>query len=198
MIAQLTGTVVEMGGNWLVISVGGVGFTVWAPPQTVMAAREGSEIKVHTSLVVREDSLTLYGFQTAAEREAFGLLLSVSGVGPKLALAVVSVMSPDELATAVAGEQIAALTQVPGIGPKSAQRLILDLKDKAPTLASASSAVPHAAGEPWRAQLREGLVGLGWSTKEAEAACEKVASQAAQGDSLAVLMRSALQHLAKK
>ncbi len=198
MIAQLSGTVLTLGGNWLVVSVGGVGFTVWCPPQTVMGARIGSDLTIHTSLVVREDSLTLYGFAASTERDSFELLLSVSGVGPKLALAVVSVMSPEELAAAVSHEQVTALTRVPGIGPKGAQRLILELKDKVSALAvEPSTAVPDTS-EPWRGQVRDGLIGLGWSAKEAEAVCEKIAPQAEEGATLAVLMRTALQQLAKR
>ncbi|WP_028708551.1 Holliday junction branch migration protein RuvA [Propionicicella superfundia] len=200
MISQLAGTVVDLGVNWLVVSVGGLGLKAWCPPQTVMATRRGSETVLETSLIVRQDALTLYGFAAVAERDAFELLLSVSGVGPKLALAVISVMNADELAVAVTGGDTGALTKVPGIGPKAAQRLMLELKDKVPSLLAAGGAAQPAgaADELWREQVRDGLVGLGWSVKEAEAACEAVAADAAEGASLAVLMRAALQRLAKK
>jgi Holliday junction DNA helicase RuvA len=200
MISQLTGTVVDLGGNWVVVSAGGVGFKAWCPPQSVMPVRRGEQTSLETSLVVREDSLTLYGFETTAERDAFELLLSVSGVGPKLALAVVSVMSAAELAAAVTGDQVAALTKVPGIGPKGAQRLILELKDKVTFLLAEIDDVPAvaSASEEWREQVRDGLVGLGWSVKEADSACDAVATDADEGASLAMLMRAALQRLAKK
>lgn len=198
MIAHLSGSVSALGGNWLVVTVGGVGFMVWCPPQTVMCARIGEPVTVHTSLVVRKDSLTLFGFASPVEREEFDLLLSVSGVGPKLALAVVSVMGPADLAQAVGEGQISALKKVPGIGPKGAQRLILELKDKVVSLSGDSPVTAPAAAEPWQAQVRDGLVGLGWSVKEAERACETIAPQVSEGASLAVLMRSALQLLAKK
>lgn len=200
MISQLVGTVVDLGGNWVVVSAGGVGLKAWCPPQTVMPVRRGERTSLETSLIVREDSLTLYGFETTAERDAFELLLSVSGVGPKLALAVVSVMSAAELAAAVASDQVAALTKVPGIGPKGAQRLILELKDKVAFLMAEADVVPIETppAEAWRDQVRDGLVGLGWSFKESEAACEAVAADAAEGASLATLMRAALQRLAKK
>lgn len=198
MISQLVGTVVDVGGNWAVVSLGGLGLKVWCPPHTVMGVGRGDPVTMETSLVVREDALTLYGFATVGERDTFELLLSVAGVGPKLALAIVSVLPPDDLAAALASGNVSALTRVPGIGAKSAQRLILELKGKVTLLASVS---PASASEPqlWRDQVREGLVGLGWSTKDAEAACDAVSGLASsEGASVAELMRAALQTLAKK
>lgn len=199
MISQLHGTVVQLGGNWAVVSVGGMGLKAWCPPQTAMALRHDAEATLHTSLIVREDALTLYGFSETGERDLFEILLSVSGVGPKLALAVVSVMNPADVAAAVAAGDVPAFTKVPGIGPKVAQRLLLELKDKVPAVAAAApSAAAPGAPAGWRAQVRDGLMGLGWSQKEAEAACDQVAGAADDPSAtIAQLMRAALQRLAK-
>jgi Holliday junction DNA helicase RuvA len=198
MISQLTGTVVGLGGNWAIVSVGGWGLKVWCSPQTAIGLRHDAQTTLQTSFIVREDAMTLYGFSDAGERDLFEILLSVSGVGPKLALAVVSVMTPPEVSTAVAAGDVKALTKVPGIGPKVAQRLLLELKDKVPAIAVATAA-PAAAPPAWREQVRDGLMGLGWSQKEAENACDQVAEQADDSTAtIAQLMRAALQRLAKK
>ena len=164
-------------------------------PATASAQRHGAQTTLATSLVVREDSLTLYGFASGDERDCFELVQTASGIGPRLALAVVSTLGPDDLRAAVASGNVAALTRVPGIGAKSAQRLILELKDKIGQLAVAATAEAGPSG--WRDQVRSGLEGLGWSARDAEAACDRVADLAETEPSVAVLMRAALRTLAK-
>lgn len=195
MIAQLRGMVAAVGPTWVVVDVGGFGLRALCTPATASSQRIGSETTLATSLVVREDSLTLYGFAGTDERDCFELVQTASGIGPKIALSVVSVLGPDELRTAVASGNVAALTRVPGIGAKGAQRLILELKDKIGQFAVASLTGTGESG--WREQVKSGLEGLGWSSRDAEAACEQVASLAETETSVAVLMRAALRTLAK-
>lgn len=201
MIAHLAGTVSAIGATWCVIDVGGLGVRCLCPPATAATLRRGQAATLATSLVVREDSLTLYGFATDDEREAFELVQSASGIGPKIAQAVVSVMTPDELRAAIASDNLVALTKVPGIGRKGAQRMVLELKDKVAALGTGGDAEPTPGGsEPlWREQVRSGLEGLGWSTRDAEAACERVAPLADDDPPLGVaaLMKAALRSLAK-
>ena len=202
MISQLTGTVTAAGAAWSVIDVAGVGFRGNCTPATAAALRPGETKTIHTSLVVREESLTLFGFGSGSEREAFELVQSASGVGPRLALAICSVLSPKDLKRAILAEDLRALCRVPGIGNKSAQKLVLELKDKAGLLAlgdvEQETASPGAANESWRDQVMEGLQGLGWSAKEAVAACDAVADLASEGAGVAQLMRAALGTLAKR
>ena len=154
-------------------------------------------------MVVREDSLTVFGFLDEDEKSVFELVQTASGVGPKLAQAVLAVLSPDDLRRAITHEDVATLTRVPGIGQKGAQRIILELKDRiGPPVGTTSVAVPHAAGEPaWRVQVREGLVGLGWSAKEADKAVAAVEPQAATAPGtspdVGALLRAALQVLSR-
>ena len=169
MIAHLTGRIDALGGTWAVVDVGGFGLKVLCTPSTAASLRLGEVRTLQTSLVVREDALTLFGFAEADERDCFELVQSASGIGPKIAQAVVSVFSPDEFRAAVAGSNVAALTRVPGIGAKGAQRLVLELKDKVAVLAGttpAGAALSAGAGA-WRDQVRAGLEGLGYSTRDA-------------------------------
>jgi Holliday junction DNA helicase RuvA len=195
MIALVRGTVVAVGATWVVVEAGGFGLRALCTPATAGAQRLGNETTLHTSLVVREDSLTLYGFAGADERDSFELVQTASGIGPKIALAVISTLGPDDLRAAVAGGNVAALTRVPGIGAKGAQRLILELKDKVGQLAVVGQQGTLASG--WRDQVKAGLEGLGWSARDAESACDRVAALAETETSVAVLMRAALQSLAK-
>ena len=186
MIAQLTGVVAQVGPTSAVIEVGGFGIQAVCTPNTVAGLRLGQQATLATSLVVREDSLTLYGFASADEREFFELLMTATGVGPKLAQTALAVLTPEEL---------------PGIGRKGAQRIVIELKDKINTIAPAEES-PPAAGPPaaWRGQVMQGLQGLGWSAKDADAACNEV-EQLAHEDpqiNIAVLMRAALQTLARR
>ena len=174
MIASVRGPVTHVGLDHVVVEVGGIGMLVHATPATASACRRGSEAALATTLVVREDSLTLYGFSTPAERDMFETVQTVSGVGPRLALAMLSVMGPDQLATALSSGDSKALTTIPGIGAKSAQRLVLELRDKVGAVrgsgagpASGSPTTGPGAREPWRVQVTEALVGLGWSAKQA-------------------------------
>ncbi|MBV2364865.1 Holliday junction branch migration protein RuvA [Streptomonospora nanhaiensis] len=202
MIAFLSGRIAARSAQTAVIEVGGVGMTVHATPATLARLRVGETATVATSLVVREESLTLYGFADEDEREVFERLQSASGVGPRLALGILAVHTPDALRAAVAAEDTAALTRVPGIGPKGAQRIVLELRGKLgePAAAAASGAGggPAAtAASPWRPQVVSGLVNLGWSAKDAEAAADAVAPEAEHTPDVALLLRSALRRLSR-
>ena len=199
MIAQLSGTVIAAGATWVVLDLNGFGVKALCTPATAASVRIGQPATLATSLVVREDSLTLYGFAEADERDCFELVQSASGIGPKIAQAVVSVLSPDALRAAVATENIPALTKVPGIGVKGAQRLVIELKDKIGSLAATTASSNQSASMGWRDQVKGGLEGLGWSSRDAERACDNVAGLVDDDPAtpVAVLMRAALRSLAK-
>lgn len=200
MIASISGVVAAVGANWATVTLGGVGLKVWCTPATATTLRPGAETTLSTSLVVREDSLTLFGFAEADERDCFELVQTATGVGPKLAQAIVSVLSPADLAAAIASANLALLCKVPGVGRKGAERLVIELKDKVGALTATSAPSVSPLAEPvWREQVRLGLEGLGWSSRDAEAACEKVSAMAAEtpAPSVATLMRAALRTLAK-
>jgi Holliday junction DNA helicase RuvA len=206
MIASVAGTVVALGPESAVVEVGGVGLSVQCTPATLATLRPGEPARLATALVVREDSLTLFGFATDDERVVFDVLQSVSGVGPKLAQAVLAVHSPDAVRVAVATEDLGALTLVPGIGRKGAQRLVLELKDRlgAPTGGARAPLVGAAGGVGvWREQLRTALTGLGWSAREVDEALAAVGPEAeaatAVGDApdVAALLRTSLQLLSR-
>ena len=171
MIAFITGKVVSKGASHAVIEVGGVGFRLAMSTGSLAALpAEGDEVTVWTHLYVREDELSLYGFESEAEKEAFELLITVSGVGPKVALATLSALSPDSLAGAIAAEDVAMLSSVPGVGKKTAQRMILDLKDKLGvegTFAAGASSGSAGAG---LAEATDALLAMGFSSAEAAAA----------------------------
>ncbi len=205
MIAHVAGSVAAVAPDGAVIDVGGVGLFVQCTPGTLASLRPGEQARVATSLVVREDSLTLYGFATDDERAVFELLQTASGVGPRLAQAMLAVLTPDALRRAVASEDLAALMSVPGIGRKGAQRIVLELAgrlgavaDGAPLSGTAAVTVlPH-----WQDQVRAGLVSLGWAGKEADQAVAAVASEfASEGESadpdVAVALRAALRALGR-
>lgn len=197
MIASVTGTARHVGLDRVVVDVHGVGLLVHTPPAVAAGCRTGTEVDLATSMVVREDSMTLYGFATAGERDTFELAQTVSGVGPRVALAILSVLSPDELSAAVAGEDIATLTKVPGIGKKGAERLVLELRDKMPHAPGAGAAVaPAATAGAWQEQVADALVGLGYSTKQSADAVAKVADEHGAGD-VSSALRAALQVLAR-
>ena len=200
MISQLSGTVVAAGGTWVVVDVSGVGFRALCTPTTVASVRLGQPTTLHTALVVREDSLTLYGFSDAEERDAFLLVQSASGIGPKIAQAVVSVLAPAELRAAIASGNLVALMKVPGIGNKGAQRMVLELKDRVNALGAVTAhpgSPPPPA--PWRDQVSSGLESLGWSSRDAAAACDRVEPLVAGDPTLGIgeLMRAALRSLAR-
>lgn len=193
MIAFVRGTVASLSLNTVVLDVGGVGYQILCTPGTIASLRRGVEAELATSMVVREDSQTLYGFADTDERDMFELVQTASGVGPKVAQAMLAVLPPDRLRGAIAGADHAALTTVPGIGRKGAERIILELKDRIGPAVPAST----PAASAWRAQVRDALQGLGWSTRDADAATDAVTPDAEAGADVATLLRSALRSLAK-
>jgi Holliday junction DNA helicase RuvA len=174
MISLLIGTVRSINSDRIVVEVGGFGLTVLVTPATTTQLTLGSQIQLFTSLVVREDSLTLFGFINEESRALFELVQTVSGIGPKVALSILGALTPEDLGRAIAQEDIASIEKVPGIGRKGAQRLILELKGK---LSDLSSAVQYKGHQPaWREQLASALVSLGFSPKESDAAISNVVS----------------------
>jgi Holliday junction DNA helicase RuvA len=200
VIAFVQGRVETVTLDSAVVDVGGVGLQVLCTPATLASLRTGERARLPTSMVVREDSLTLFGFADDDERALFELLQTASGVGPKLAQAMLAVHGPDELRRAVAGDDLAALTKVPGIGRKGAQRIVLELKDRIGP-ATAAPAGPMASSAPqaaqWRDQVHQALLGLGWSARDAESAVDAVSDQAGDSPDVSVLLRAALRTLAK-
>ena len=174
MISLLSGTVRSINSDRLVVEVGGFGLTVLVTPATTTQVTLGSQIQLFTSLVVREDSLTLFGFINEESRALFELVQTVSGIGPKVALSILGALTPEDLGRAIAQEDIASIEKVPGIGRKGAQRLILELKGK---LSDLSTAAQYKGHQPaWREQLASALVSLGFSPKESDAAISNVVS----------------------
>jgi len=192
VIAQLAGTVVSVRATSLVIEVGGVGMLVQSTPATLGELRAQQETRLHTTLVVREESLTLFGFATESERDTFEALQAVQGVGPRLALAMLSVHSPSALLTAVNDGDRKALEKVPGIGAKVASRLLLELGGRLSLPDSGAHAMAPADARP---QVSEALVGLGWSQKAADAAVETVAASPITEDDVPATLRAALQSM---
>ncbi|RFS81114.1 Holliday junction branch migration protein RuvA [Actinomadura spongiicola] len=201
MIAFVSGRVAAAGPDGAVIDVHGVGLSVQCTPATLAGLRVGEQATVPTSLVVREDSLTLFGFADDDERAVFELLQTASGVGPRLALAMLAVHTPNALRHAMATEDVTALTKVPGIGKKGAQRIVLELRDRlgGPVGDGAADVRTSTRAEPWREQVQMGLINLGWSAKDADAAVDAVAADLDGGETppVASLLRSALKKLSK-
>ncbi|MEO3975212.1 Holliday junction branch migration protein RuvA [Streptomyces sp. CAU 1734] len=201
MIASVSGQVAALAPTTAVIEVGGVGMAVQCTPNTLSGLRLGEPAKLATSLVVREDSLTLYGFADDDERQIFELLQTASGVGPRLAQAMLAVHTPDALRIAVASGDEKALMAVPGIGKKGAQKLLLELKDRLGDPVGAPGThrpAGGAAGAAWRDQLHAALIGLGYAAREADDAVAAVAPQAeaSQGTpQVGALLKAALQSL---
>lgn len=197
MIASVRGTVLSVALDRAVLEVGGVGLAVRATPGTLATLRRGEKAYLATTLVVREDSLTLFGFGSDDARDLFELVQSVTGVGPKIALALLAVFPPDELRQALGSGDVMALTRAPGIGKKGAERLVLELRDKVGTLPGGAPAVAPAAGALlWRDKLVEALTGLGWTSKQAGDAVDSLASEtddpAVTSGDVGVLLRRAL------
>lgn len=203
MIARLTGTAAALGPNWVVLDVAGVGFQLACAPSTVASLRPGERTTLSTTLIVREDALTLYGFATDTERDTFELLQLASGVGPKLALAALSVLSPVQVVQAIQSESIGTLIKVPGIGRKGAEKMIIELRDRVAALGvqpgETVDTEPQPPVERWREQVSTGLQGLGWPAKDAALAVENVADLVTADPqiSLGRLMKAALQSLAR-
>ena len=165
-IARLTGVVAERGPDWLIVDVNGVGYLVHGPVTTVAGTKIGAEIALHTHLSVREDGMTLYGFASADERGLFQTLIAVSGVGPKVALALLSIMTVDELSYAIASGNAAALSRAPGVGQKLASRIALELRDKL-------TAEPPVGVAGDSSEVVAALMGLGYTQAEATEAVAK-------------------------
>lgn len=202
MIAFVRGEVANVRPTEAVIDVGGIGLTLHCTPSTTAELRTGAAVQLAASLVVREDSLTLYGFADDDERKVFELVQTASGIGPRVAQAILSVLTPDEVRRAVSTEDLITLTKVPGIGKKGAQRIVIELKDKlgAPAATPAARATAQANGSGWQAQVHGALLGLGWSSRDADSAVEKIAPMANEnghaGD-VPELLKAALRTLAK-
>lgn len=210
MIASLSGTVSAIGLDYLVLEVSGIGYLLKTTPPTLEQARHGSQLRLHTELVVREDSLTLYGFLTQDEADLFRTVQSVSGIGPRIALAVLAVLTPGEFGRAVAAEDIKTITMVPGIGPKGAKRIALELKDKAARFAAlgiddeaALTAVADSDPDqgdslpPAALDVITALQGLGWAEKPAREAVLEVldAENDGQDADTPTLLRMSLRRL---
>lgn len=213
MIASVNGRVAAVSPDGAVVEVGGIGLAVQCTPGTIARLQVGEAARLSTSLVVREDSLTLYGFADDDERSLFELLQTANGVGPRLAQAVLAIHPPREIRRAVSMGDLKALMQVPGIGKKGAERLVLELRDRLGTTTSDTSldgpsalpagAAPLTPVARWRDQLTSALVGLGWSAREADSALtalEPVAAEQIETNGsveVAVLLRQALQILGR-
>lgn len=196
MISSLDGTVSYVGLNSVVVDVNGFGMLVQATPQTLSGLRVGQRASLATALIVREDSMTLFGFADAEQREVFETLIGVSGVGPRLGLAVLAVYPPEAIRLAASSGDDKAFSKVPGIGPKGARRIVLELADKL----IPRDSTPAAAAPAWRTQVLEAMTGLGWTEKDAvvaiDATVEEAPDIAATGD-VGQLLRLTLRRLGR-
>jgi Holliday junction DNA helicase RuvA len=198
MIASVRGRVAAVSPDGAVIEVGGVGLAVACAPNTLVGLRVGAEARLATSLIVREDSLTLYGFADDDARALFELLQTASGVGPRLAQAVLAVHAPDTVRRAISTGDTATLTRVPGIGKKGAERLVLELRDRVGPVGGSEAFAPGpGGGVAWGEQVRQALIGLGWNAGQADQAVATVAEQL-DGDpvpAVPVLLKQAIRVL---
>ncbi len=200
MIASVRGTIAALGPDGAVVEVGGVGLSVSCSPGTLARLRVGEAARLATSLVVREDSLTLYGFADDDERALFELLQTANGIGPRLAQTMLAVHPPRELRRAIATSDYPALTAVPGIGRKGAERIVVELRDRIGSIDGADSdpaPLGLTAVAPWRDQLTHALAGLGFTGKEAGDAVEAVAADAGDTPDVPVLLRKSIQLLGR-
>lgn len=196
MIAAVRGEVIDIALDHVVVEAAGVGYKVMATPSTLASLRRGDEARMITAMIVREDSMTLYGFADGEARDLFQMLLGVSGVGPKIALATLAVYDPAALRQALADGDVAALTRVPGIGKRGAERMVLELRDKiGAVLGGGGGAL--SGGHGVRGPVVEALVGLGFAAKQAEEACDKVLANDPDATTSSAL-RAALSMLGKK
>jgi Holliday junction DNA helicase RuvA len=199
MIASVRGVVTAIAPDSAVIEVGGVGLQIQCAPGTLAGLKSGAEARLATSMIVREDSLTLYGFADEDEKHLFELLQTASGVGPRLAQAVLAVHSPDVVRRAIAGGDLATLTRVPGIGKKGAEKLVVELRDRIGPLPTADGGpVGVLSGASWQEQVRQGVLALGWTASQAEQALAAVA-ETIEGDvpPVPVLLRQAIRLLGR-
>ena len=195
MIASVRGEVIDIALDHAVIEAAGVGYKVMATPSTLANLRRGTESRLITAMIVREDSMTLYGFADGDARDLFLTLLGVSGVGPKIALATLAVYDPQALRQALADGDVTALTRVPGIGKRGAERMVLELRDKIGPVTP--GAIGGAIGHAVRGPVVEALVGLGFAAKQAEEATDKVLANDPEATTSSAL-RAALSMLGKK
>lgn len=196
MIAHVRGQVAAVTLTSAVIDVGGVGLQVMCTPSTIAGLRTGTEVQLSTSMVVREDSLTVFGFADTDERDMFELLQTASGVGPKVAQAMLAVLEPDRIRQAVGQADFGTLTTVPGIGRKGAERIVIELRDR---IGVTTTVAAGGAAQPWREQVLEAMLGLGISTRDADRAVETVADGLAPGEApdTSTALRDALRTLSK-
>jgi Holliday junction DNA helicase RuvA len=201
MIASVRGRVTAVSPDGAVVEVGGVGLAVACSPSTLATLRVGDEARLATSLIVREDSLTLYGFPDDDARSLFELLQTASGVGPRLAQAVLGVHAPDVVRKAIATGDATTLTRVPGIGKKGAERLILELRDRIGPVGGGGDAAMSlpVSGIIWQDQVRQALVGLGWSAGQADQAVSVIAADLGgePAPPVPVLLKRAIQILGR-
>ncbi|MGO4384946.1 Holliday junction branch migration protein RuvA [Specibacter sp. RAF43] len=198
MISFVRGPVAHLSLAQAVIDVNGVGMLVHATPKTLGGLRVGEESTLTTSMIVREDSMTLYGFADADEREVFDILLSVSGIGPRLALAVLAVLEPEAIRAAVAGGDGKTFTKVPGIGPKVAGRIVLELKGKLHPTGTGAAAAPSPVRMEWKDQVVAAMTSLGWNEKDALKSIDAaIAGEPELGESgnVAAVLRATLRWL---
>ena len=193
MIASVRGEVLDVALDHVVIEAAGVGYKVMATPATLATLRRGSEARLIIAMIVREDSMTLYGFPDLDARDLFLTLLGVSGIGPKIALATLAVYDAQALRQALADGDVTALTRVPGIGKRGAERLVLELRDKMGGVPAATTVNGHSVRGP----VVEALVGLGFAAKQAEEAIDKVMANEPEATTSSAL-RAALSMLGNK
>lgn len=174
MIAFIRGEVWKVGPDFVVVDTGDQGVKVLCPPTSAVSMRVGDPIFLYTALIVREDSLTFYGFAEEAQCEMFDLVRTVSGIGPRIALGVVGTLSPDDFAQAISSENLGVLTAISGIGKKGASRMVLELKDKVVMGVGGITGSHAKRGQGWRVSVGAGLASLGWTSREAEAAMDSV------------------------
>lgn len=195
MIAFLRGTVAAALGDRIILDIGSMGMEVTCTPATVLSARVGEHMQLLTSLVIREDAWTVYGFADAQEKQVFELVQTVTGIGPRIALALVATLSPEDVARAVHAEDLAALTRVPGLGRKGAQRLVLELKDRMLPASGAVAGTSETLAAGWQSAVHAGLTSLGWNAKEADTAIATVADQGGTDPDVSALLKAALRSL---
>ncbi|MFA3896868.1 Holliday junction branch migration protein RuvA [Rhodococcus qingshengii] len=196
MIASVRGEVLDIALDHAVIEASGVGYRVNATPVTLGALHRGSEARLFTTMIVREDSMTLYGFSDTESKDLFSLLQTVSGVGPRLAMATLAVLEPDALRRALSEGNLTALTRVPGIGKRGAERMVVELRDKVDAVATTAGAASGVVGSSIRDQIVEALEGLGFPIKQAEQATDSVLAESPEATT-SVALRSALSLLGK-
>ena len=191
MISRVLGTVAQVGVDDVVVVYGGLGFKVFIVPPLASELHKGDEVELYTHLIVREDALTLYGFKTEEERKVFEILMSVTGIGPRIGLAALSVFSPNDLRRAVADQDTATLSRIPGVGKKVASRMLVELGDKLGLPAQLPEASAPSAGVV-EAEVKAALIGLGWNETKAESILSELGGN---GLNASDLLRAALMKL---